>query len=174
MTTGGGVWGIITKQPLMLLKSHVSHQGDTKVKLSLGRSPILFSFTLVQPSIEGVTVVSYSNWNLLTQVAVCCPFVQRSSLTVCRESWLMVLRLSGSQNFRRATGNCVGSSSVYPINQRNVRAGWERLFAYADNNTLLAVVGKPADRPAIAESLDRDLARIQEWCSHWCMDGTES
>ena len=44
-----------------------------------------------------------------------------------------------------------------------------RLFAYADYSTLLAVILKPADRPAIAVSLNRDLARIQEWCNHWYM-----
>ena len=42
-----------------------------------------------------------------------------------------------------------------------------RLFAYADDSTLLAVVRKPADRPAVATSLNRDLARIQEWCNYW-------
>ena len=56
--------------------------------------------TLVQPSIEWVTVVSYSNWNLLVLVAVCCPFVESSSLTIGRESWLMVLRVRGSQSFQ--------------------------------------------------------------------------
>ena len=44
-----------------------------------------------------------------------------------------------------------------------------RLFAYVDDSILLAVVRKPTDRPAIAASLIRDLARIQEWCNHWCM-----
>ena len=44
-----------------------------------------------------------------------------------------------------------------------------RLYAYADDSTLLAVVRKPADRPAVAASLNRDMARIQEWCNHWCM-----
>ena len=46
-----------------------------------------------------------------------------------------------------------------------------RLFAYADGSTVstvLASVRKPADRPAVATLL-RDLARIQEWCNHWCM-----
>ena len=32
-----------------------------------------------------------------------------------------------------------------------------RLYAYADDSTLLAVVRKPADRPAVAASLNRDL-----------------
>ena len=36
-------------------------------------------------------------------------------------------------------------------------------------STLLAVVRKPADRPAVADSLNKDLSRIQEWCNHWCM-----
>ena len=31
------------------------------------------------------------------------------------------------------------------------------------------VVRKSADRPAVAASLNRDLARIQEWCNHWGM-----
>ena len=43
------------------------------------------------------------------------------------------------------------------------------IFAYDDDSTLLAVVRKPEDRPAVAASLNRDLARIQEWCNHWYM-----
>ena len=45
-----------------------------------------------------------------------------------------------------------------------------RRFAYADDSTLLAVVRKLADRPAVAASLNRNLARIQEWCNHWVHD----
>ena len=44
-----------------------------------------------------------------------------------------------------------------------------RLFTFADDSTLLAVVCKPEDRPAVAASFNRDLARIQEWFNHWCM-----
>ena len=44
-----------------------------------------------------------------------------------------------------------------------------RLFAYADESTLLAGFRKPADRPAVAASLNWDLANIQELCNHWCM-----
>ena len=40
-----------------------------------------------------------------------------------------------------------------------------RIFSYADGSTLLTVVCKPADRPAVAAALNRDLARIQEWCN---------
>ena len=44
-----------------------------------------------------------------------------------------------------------------------------RLFAYADDSTLMAIVRKLADRHAVAASLNMDLARIQECCNHWCM-----
>ena len=37
-----------------------------------------------------------------------------------------------------------------------------RLLAYEDDSILLAVVPMPADRPAVAASLDKDLARIEE------------
>ena len=44
-----------------------------------------------------------------------------------------------------------------------------RLYAYADDSTLLTVVYKLADRPAVAASLSWVMARIQEWSNHWCM-----
>ena len=44
-----------------------------------------------------------------------------------------------------------------------------RLFASADDSPLLAVVRKATDRPAVADSLNRDLPGIQEWCNHWCV-----
>ena len=44
-----------------------------------------------------------------------------------------------------------------------------RQYAYADDSTLLAVVREPADRSAAAASLNRDLARIQEWRNRFCL-----
>ena len=44
-----------------------------------------------------------------------------------------------------------------------------RLYAYADDSTLLAVVRKQPHRPPVAAFLNRDLARIQELCNHWYM-----
>ena len=41
-----------------------------------------------------------------------------------------------------------------------------KLYAYADDSILLAVVRMQADRPAVVPSINRDLARIQEWCNH--------
>ena len=72
--------------------------------------------------------------------------------------------------FWRATEKCVGSSSIHPLYQWNVWAGGEQtIYVYADASTLLAVVRKPADRSAVAASLNMVLARIQEWCNHWCI-----
>ena len=48
-----------------------------------------------------------------------------------------------------------------------------RLYAYADDSTLLTVVHTPADRLAVAASLNRDLAMIQDWCKSLVHD-TES
>ena len=45
-----------------------------------------------------------------------------------------------------------------------------RLFAYADDSSLLSAVHQPSDRPAVISSLNRDLSRIQEWCDHLVHD----
>ena len=39
-----------------------------------------------------------------------------------------------------------------------------KLIAYADDSTLMAVVPSPVVRVAVAESLIRDLSRVSEWC----------
>ena len=44
-----------------------------------------------------------------------------------------------------------------------------RLYAYADDSTLLAVVRKQPDRPPVAALFNRDLARIQKLCNHCYM-----
>ena len=43
------------------------------------------------------------------------------------------------------------------------------LVAYADDATLLAVVPSPDMRSVISDSLNRDLAKISEWCKLWGM-----
>ena len=40
-----------------------------------------------------------------------------------------------------------------------------KLIAYADDNTLLAVVPSLQLRTVVADSLNRDLACIHEWCT---------
>ena len=44
-----------------------------------------------------------------------------------------------------------------------------RLFAYSDDSTQLAVVRRPEDRPAVAASHNRDFGGILGWCNHWWM-----
>ena len=43
------------------------------------------------------------------------------------------------------------------------------LIAYADDTTLYASVNSPSDRVAVADSLNRDLSKIQSWCLRWGM-----
>ena len=39
-----------------------------------------------------------------------------------------------------------------------------KLIGYADHSTLMAVVPFPGSRVAVAESLNRDLVRVNAWC----------
>ena len=43
------------------------------------------------------------------------------------------------------------------------------LIGYADDHTLKAVIRSPQQRHEVAQSIDRDLERIQVWCSRWGM-----
>ena len=43
------------------------------------------------------------------------------------------------------------------------------LIAYADDATLLAVIPSPNHRRSVSESLNRDLAKISDWCKFWGM-----
>ena len=116
-------------------------------------------------------VVSYSNSSPFVQVAVCCPFLRSSSPTVSKESWLMVLLVRGSQSFlacHREVSVLITLLFILYISEMFEMVE-NTLYAYEDYSTLLAVVCKPADRPAVAAFLNRDLATIQEWCNHWCV-----
>ena len=42
-----------------------------------------------------------------------------------------------------------------------------KLIDYADDSTLMAVVPSPGVRVTVAESLIRDLGRVNEWCDLW-------
>ena len=47
---------------------------------------------------------------------------------------------------------------------------WEnKLIAYADDSTLIAVVPSPGLRVVVAESLSCDLVKVSEWCDLWGM-----
>ena len=55
-------------------------------------------------------------------------------------------------NFRRATGSVLGPLLFILYTSEMFELVENRLFAYADDSTLLAVVRKPGDRPAVAAS----------------------
>ena len=42
-----------------------------------------------------------------------------------------------------------------------------KLIGYADDSTLIAVVPSPGVRVTVAESLNRDLLRVNAWCDLW-------
>ena len=44
-----------------------------------------------------------------------------------------------------------------------------KLIGYADDSPLIAVVPSPGVRVTVAESLNRDLVRVNAWCNLWGM-----
>ena len=70
---------------------------------------------------------------------------------------------------RHATGKCVGSSSIYPIYRQHVWAGWEQTMCLSRWLHTTGSCLQSSKQPYVAASLNIDLARIQEWCNHWCM-----
>ena len=44
-----------------------------------------------------------------------------------------------------------------------------QLVAYADDATLIAVIPSPDQRQLVSDSLNRDLAKINDWCNLWGM-----
>ena len=44
-----------------------------------------------------------------------------------------------------------------------------KIISYADNTTLYAEDASPSNRTNVANSLNRDLAKILLWCSTWGM-----
>ena len=44
-----------------------------------------------------------------------------------------------------------------------------KLIGYADNSALMAVVPSAGARVTVAESLNRDLVRVNAWCDLWGM-----
>ena len=39
-----------------------------------------------------------------------------------------------------------------------------KLYGYADDSSLVAVVPSPGERVAVSESINRDLDRVSVWC----------
>ena len=45
----------------------------------------------------------------------------------------------------------------------------KKLYGYADDSTLSAVVPSPGEMVAVSESMNRDLNRVSVWCNLWGM-----
>ena len=45
----------------------------------------------------------------------------------------------------------------------------KKLYSYAEDSTLVAVVPSPGERVAVSESMNRDLNRVSVWCDLWGM-----
>ena len=114
-------------------------------------------------------MVSYSNWNLLVYVAVCCSFAeflsdrrQRVAVGGAASEWIPIVSGTPQWSVFCPLLFILYTSEMFALVEN-------RLFAYADDSKLLAVVRKKADSIVVAASLNRDLARIQEWWNHSCM-----
>ena len=44
-----------------------------------------------------------------------------------------------------------------------------KLYGYADDSTLVAVVPSPGERVAVSDTMNRDLYRVSVWCNLWGM-----
>ena len=44
-----------------------------------------------------------------------------------------------------------------------------KLYGYADDSTMVAVVPSPGERLAVSESMNLDLNRVSVWCNLWGM-----
>ena len=44
-----------------------------------------------------------------------------------------------------------------------------KLYGYAEDSTLVAVMPFPGERAAVSESMNRDLNRVSVWCNLWGM-----
>ena len=49
-----------------------------------------------------------------------------------------------------------------------------KLYCYADDSTLVAVVASPGEKVAVSESINNDLNRVSVWCNLWGMKLNES
>ena len=44
-----------------------------------------------------------------------------------------------------------------------------KLYGYADDSTLMAVVPSPGERVSVSESINNDLNKVSVWCDLWGM-----
>ena len=99
-------------------------------------------------------------------MSICTEFItnrrQRVVVDGAASEWILII--SGMPQ-----GSVFGPILFILLTSKMIERVKNTLFADADDFTLPEVVCKPADRPAFAASLSKDLSWIQEWCNHNCM-----
>ena len=84
-------------------------------------------------------------------------------------NWLTWCQVSGVPQ-----GSVLGSQLFLLYTAELFTIVENKLYGYADNSTLVAVVPSPSERVAVSESLNRDLNRVSVWCNLWGMKLNES
>ena len=76
---------------------------------------------------------------------------------------------TGQRCVRSAAGQCFGPVIIPSVHLGTFSILENKLIGHADDSTLMAVVPSPGARVTVAESLNRDLGRVSEWCDLWGM-----
>ena len=83
--------------------------------------------------------------------------------------WWMDVSVNWSALCRSAAGQCFGPLLFLLYTSELFSILENKLISYADDSTLMAVVPSPGVRVMVAESLNRDLVRVNAWCDLWGM-----
>ena len=62
-----------------------------------------------------------------------------------------------------SSGKCFGPAVVPLVHCKAFLYSGFKLYGYADDSTLVAVVPSPGERVAVSESMNRDLKRVSVW-----------
>ena len=96
-----------------------------------------------------------------------------SMLSICREFLSKRVVVDGATSewipivFGMPQGSVLGPLPFILYSRNMFELVENRLYVYAYDSSLLAVVRKSADIPAVAVSLNINFAKIQEHCNHW-------
>ena len=111
---------------------------------------LLFKLCSVGGSVLSVLTQFLSNWLQYVVVDGCCSKLVNMVSGVPEGSVL------GPQLFLLYT------SELFSIVKN-------KLYGYADDSTLVAIVPSPGEKVAASESMNRDLNRVSVWCNLWGM-----
>ena len=76
---------------------------------------------------------------------------------------------TGERGVRSHPGLCFGSVVFLLYTAELFSILENKLYVYADDSTLVAIIPSPDIRVAVTESLNRDLNMVSMWCDLWGM-----